>query len=60
MLNPIALRKTKIVYNFGLFECKRVSGKSLFLSSLLIPQFIRTSSVRVANNESHKLFPFIN
>ena len=23
-LNPIALRKTKIVYHFGLSECKRV------------------------------------
>ena len=25
--NPIALRKAKIVYNFGLFECKRVIAK---------------------------------
>ena len=24
VLNPIALRKAKIVYNFGLSECKRV------------------------------------
>ena len=24
ILNPIALRKAKIVYNFGLFECNRV------------------------------------
>ena len=24
VLNPIALRKAKIVFNFGLFECKRV------------------------------------
>ena len=23
-MNPIALRKAKIVYNFGLFECNRV------------------------------------
>ena len=23
-INPIALRKAKIAYNFGLFECKRV------------------------------------
>ena len=23
-INPIALRKTKIVYNFGLSECSRV------------------------------------
>ena len=25
--NPIALRKAKIVYNFGLSECKRVKTK---------------------------------
>ena len=25
-INPIALRKTKIVYNFGLSECNRVKG----------------------------------
>ena len=25
MLNPIALRKAKIVYNFGLSECNRVN-----------------------------------
>ena len=36
-----------------------LGGKSLFLFSLLIPQFIRTSSVRVANRKSHELFPFI-
>ena len=24
IVNPIALRKTKIVYNFGLSECNRV------------------------------------
>ena len=26
-VNPIALRKAKIVYNFGLSECNRVRGK---------------------------------
>ena len=25
-INPIALRNTKIVYNFGLSECNRVKG----------------------------------
>ena len=30
-LNHIALRKTKIVYNFGLSECSRVKGKELAL-----------------------------
>ena len=28
-INPIALRKDKIVYNFGLSECKRVKNKNL-------------------------------
>ena len=31
-LNPIALRKAKIVYNFGLSECSRVKGNIFFLS----------------------------
>ena len=29
-LNPIALRKAKIVYNFGLSECSRVNFYFLF------------------------------
>ena len=29
--NPIALRKAKIVYNFGLTECSRVKGKKLLI-----------------------------
>ena len=33
IVNPIALRKAKIVYNFGLFECNRVS--KLNIKSLL-------------------------
>ena len=28
MFNPIALRKAKIVYNFGLSECNRVNTSS--------------------------------
>ena len=31
--NPIALRKIKIAYNFGLSECNRVNG---FLNSISI------------------------
>ena len=27
LVNPIALRKTKIVYNFGLNECNKVKNK---------------------------------
>ena len=30
-LNPIALRKAKIVNNFGLYECNRVKGMNLLL-----------------------------
>ena len=30
-LNPIALRKAKIVYNFGLSECNRVKRKNFLL-----------------------------
>ena len=32
MFNPTALRKTKIVYNFGLSECNRVKGYNFGLS----------------------------
>ena len=32
--NPIALRKAKIVYNFGPFECSRVKG-STFIGKYL-------------------------
>ena len=31
-MNPIALRKAKIVYNFGLSECNRVQRKIIVLS----------------------------
>ena len=31
-LNPIALRKAKIVYYFGLSECNRVTRKTIVLS----------------------------
>ena len=32
LLNPIALRKAKIMYNFGLSECSRVKTKNFILS----------------------------
>ena len=32
-LNPIALIKAKIVYNFGLYECSRVKEKELLIHS---------------------------
>ena len=31
-MNPIAIRKAKIVYNFGLSECNRVKRKTIVLS----------------------------
>ena len=31
-INPVALRKAKIIYNFGLSECNRVKRKSNVLS----------------------------
>ena len=30
LVNPIALRKAKIVCNFGLFECNRVKALKIF------------------------------
>ena len=39
-INPIALRKAKIVYNFGLFECNRVNtriGRKTELKLLYMP-----------------------
>ena len=33
-INPIALRKAKIVYNFGLSECNRVIGIGTILEFL--------------------------
>ena len=31
-MNPMTLRKAKIVYNFGLSECNRVKRKTIVLS----------------------------
>ena len=47
-LNPIALRKAKIVYNFGLSECNRVKRKEQ--RALLSGE---------DKKESHTLFPFV-
>ena len=35
-INPIALRKAKIMYSFGLSECKRVKQNHVQLSRVLI------------------------
>ena len=34
--NPIALRKAKIVYNFGLSECNRVKKKDFVVSEQIL------------------------
>ena len=47
--NPIVLRKTKIVYNFGLSECKRVK----FLQNL--PVSIQSMNFRVIMGKSNEL-----
>ena len=33
--NPITLRKAKIVYNFGLFECNRVNSQIVLFVFIL-------------------------
>ena len=45
-INPIALRKAKIVYNFGLFECNRVKDQVT----------VHTSAMSIGYNEN--LFQF--
>ena len=34
--NPIALRKAKIVYNFGLSECKRVNKTAFVVKAFIM------------------------
>ena len=38
-LNPIALRKTKIVYNFGLSRCSRVKSRALTWEGFIAKQW---------------------
>ena len=49
LFNSIALRKAKIVCNFGLSECSRVK-ENIFSCS---------SEFKAANRKSQKLFPFV-
>ena len=41
-VNPIALRKAKIVYNFGLSECKRVNWCAMQFGNSLDNDFPNT------------------
>ena len=50
--NPIALRKAKIAYNFGLSECNRVKGRPNRVKGR--PNLFS----KEASRNSQKLFPF--
>ena len=43
-LNPIALRKAKIVYNFGLSECNRVNIPTLVFVTPVMSQLTQYAS----------------
>ena len=47
-LNPIALTKTKIAYNFGLSECYRVCAILVFLSAIGLT--IAPRKTKIAHN----------
>ena len=55
-LNPIALRKAKIVYNFGLSECNRVEKKHEFapLGIQIVYNFGLSECNRVKKNRVKK------
>ena len=42
-LDPIALRKAKIVYNFGLSECNRVKGPTDTINCLAVKRLFSSS-----------------
>ena len=56
LFNPIALKKAKIAYNFGLSERKRVKGSRgrVTVSSSIIMIIIKTISVSNTGNNSIK------
>ena len=39
-INPIALRKAKITYNFGLSECNRVNTHIVYLTAHITRKFV--------------------
>ena len=47
-INPIALRKAKIVYKFGIFECKRVK--------LQLPYKFRDKIFTIAASQSYRIY----
>ena len=54
--NSIALRKTKIVYNFGLSECNRVKEINMLLRINPVSKWILHSG----NKQSQNMSPFEN
>ena len=54
--NPMALRKAKIVYNFGLSECNRINRMHSLRSSFL-PPFHEGFCLLGRNQMSQKLTP---
>ena len=61
-MNPTALRKAKIVYNFGLSECNRVNRKTVVLSKNIkiiffaIFSYFLTVKCRYLYSEKKKVF----
>ena len=53
-LNPIALRKAKIAFNFGLSECSRVKGKNL----LIWRQFLSLRVVCILEGLGVRVYPY--
>ena len=61
-LNPIALRRAKIVYSFGLSECKRVIGKNYYPRSKFFPlrvdSLIKRRQKEMTGFLQPELYPF--
>ena len=63
-MNPVALRKAKIEYNFGLSECSRVKRKGIVLSEeikimfffAIFLKFFLTIKSRYTHSEKIKVF----
>ena len=53
--NPLALRKVKIIYNFGLSECKRVNYWSL--SNSQCDKFVNSAELQFLGDLFLRIFP---
>ena len=52
LLNPVALRKAKIVYNFGLSECNRVKLSVLVFFINYVPKHNNVNYLSIKGTES--------